>query len=75
MRTAVPIVGLMLTIAVSACAIAPEVRARKDMEDSRNAYVQCVNQKPESPASCDDLKAVFDANMQEYLATGANIIP
>ena len=67
MREAVLVLSLILTAAFPACAIGPVSRAREAMEQSRDAYMECVGRNSETPANCNELKAVFDENMKEYM--------
>ena len=63
------ILGLILAMTCAACANDPSGLARMEMEESRNAYMQCLDRNPETPAVCSGLKAAFDQNMKEYMET------
>jgi len=69
MRGALCMLGLTFAVTLAACVNDPSGRARADMEESRNAYMQCLDRNPETPAVCSGLKAAFDQNMKEYMET------
>ena len=69
MRDAWRILGLILMVAVSACANDPSGKAREQVEFSRTDYMQCLERNPDTHAECSALKAVFDQNMKDYMET------
>jgi hypothetical protein len=56
--------GLLLVVAcsLSACGIA--VRSR--MEQSEDAYRQCLQLYPRAPSSCDELKKSYEQDKSDY---------
>jgi len=60
---------LILVVTFPACAVDPSGRAREQVEQSRSAYMQCLDRNPEAPATCSELKATFDQDMKVYMET------
>ena len=60
------VVGLtLLACSLSACGI----QARSRMEQSEDAYRQCLQLYPREPARCDALKKVYEEDKAAYEKT------
>ena len=67
---ATAIAGLMLlACSLSACGILDHNQAQSRMEQSEDAYRQCLLLYPRAPASCDELKKVYEQDKAAYEKT------
>ena len=53
---------MLVAFGVSACGIAAQSR----MEKSEDAYQQCLLLYPRNPASCDQLKQIYEQDKAAY---------
>ena len=64
------VAGLMLlACGLSACAMVKHSQALSRMEQSEDAYRQCLLLYPRDPSSCDALKKVYEQDKAAYEKT------
>ncbi len=64
------IAGAVL-IVLSGCAVAAGLareRARNDLEQSKAAYKECLQQHPDDASACEVLQKIYEADLQALRA-------
>jgi hypothetical protein len=69
------IVVILFSLVLSGCGIAAKIDARKDMEQSKATYKDCLAQNSSKPSNCESARLAFEADMKTYRATSAGIQP
>ncbi len=61
------IAGAVLLV-LSGCALAARDRARNDLEQSKAAYKECLQQHPDDASACEVLQKIYEADLQALRA-------
>ena len=69
------LIVLLLMVICAGCGIAAKVRARNDMENSKTAYKQCLQQHLNDLEQCEGLKRAYEADLKAYKATSNGVRP
>jgi hypothetical protein len=59
----------LLACGLSACAMINHSQAQSRMEQSEDAYLQCLQLYPREPARCDELKKSYERDKAAYEKT------
>lgn len=61
------IVGAVL-IVLAGCGVVASNRARNDLEQSKAAYKQCLQQHLDDASACEALQKIYQADLQVFRA-------
>ena len=67
------IVFVAIILTFSACGVAAKIDARNDLEQSKIAYKQCLNENSNATDKCAAQKEVYRTDLQAYEALSRGI--